>query len=626
MAKVDDDAEFEHGGGADWLLSQLRGDRAGGKGPARDAAASEGTESTADLFGVASPRETELPAQPITPAAPDVPDAQFVPADTMMPADAFLPTQLGSEPASEDPPGVAPASGEPEPYDSPSDRLPFWRRPAAEQAPARPADTQARPVPTEAAAVPASSPPAPAAPSDHSSAAPTADTSAPAQPAGGFQWGLTPSDEPDPVVTGSRAGAKRAAEPSGFIAPVEAFPAPEALPFALGKPDAHAGEPEVRLAPQIEEPAETAVVDLSPTEPAPFEPRSASESVNVQQPDVVAQSAPSEFFDAVAATPAHGVELPDALADAMALPDGVPGAAAFGRPPVVPLGGFDDGIDWFIDDESVELASLVEATEATEAPRVPDGSDPLDHAPAVFATVPADEQTASADFDRASPVSPGPISASAAVPASNSSGGAGGSTVPPAPGAGVPRPVLWLAGALLMVVVLVGLFFLGTRLGGGAPLAASSPSAVPSSSERLEASAAAPVAVLPDGIQPPGQYEWSQLGGGECIAPFTSAWDESFTVVDCAGPHAAQLVLRSNYGDNVGVEFPGEAAFAEQITAACTAPGVIDLAAAAPFGDVQVQGSFPVTEQQWTSGAAAYFCFASRSSGEPLTGSLVPSA
>ena len=49
---------------------------------------------------------------------------------------------------------------------------------------------------------------------------------------------------------------------------------------------------------------------------------------------------------------------------------------------------------------------------------------------------------------------------------------------------------------------------------------------------------------------------------------------------------------------------------------------VLDLSAAAALADVQVQGSYPVSDEQWTAGERRYYCFVSRSGGEPLTGTL----
>ena len=58
----------------------------------------------------------------------------------------------------------------------------------------------------------------------------------------------------------------------------------------------------------------------------------------------------------------------------------------------------------------------------------------------------------------------------------------------------------------------------------------------------------------------------------------------------------------------------------------CSAPGVIDLAAAAKYSDVQIEASYPATAGQWDAGDHWYFCFVTRSSGEPLTGSVAAPA
>ena len=54
----------------------------------------------------------------------------------------------------------------------------------------------------------------------------------------------------------------------------------------------------------------------------------------------------------------------------------------------------------------------------------------------------------------------------------------------------------------------------------------------------------------------------------------------------------------------------------------CTAPGVIDVKAVSGMADLQVQGAYPATAEQWDAGARDYYCFASRSSGEKLTASI----
>ena len=123
-------------------------------------------------------------------------------------------------------------------------------------------------------------------------------------------------------------------------------------------------------------------------------------------------------------------------------------------------------------------------------------------------------------------------------------------------------------------------------------------------------------------MQSAGVHPWNTLFGGECLEPYDSPWAEDFTVVDCATAHTGQLVFRGTVDGDATTVFPGEAELAAQINVLCSAAGLIDLTAAAAAADVQVQGSYPVTDEQWTAGERRYYCFVSRSSGEPLTSSL----
>ena len=180
------------------------------------------------------------------------------------------------------------------------------------------------------------------------------------------------------------------------------------------------------------------------------------------------------------------------------------------------------------------------------------------------------------------------------------------------------RTLTWIAAGLLVVIVLVGLFFLGQKLASGvAPVASTTPSATSSATPTPTPTVGA------TGPQPAGVHKWDTLRGGECLQPYTSPWDEEFTVVDCAAGHAGQLVYRGIFTGDAATAFPGEEALAAQINLLCSASGVIDLAAAGAFPDVQVQGSYPITDEQWTGGERNYYCFVSRSSAEPLTASIV---
>jgi hypothetical protein len=178
------------------------------------------------------------------------------------------------------------------------------------------------------------------------------------------------------------------------------------------------------------------------------------------------------------------------------------------------------------------------------------------------------------------------------------------------------RTLIWVAGGLAVLLVLAGLFYVGTLLsGGGAGGAAdaASPSATPSATETPVAAPTAP--------QPAGVHAWNTLFGGECVDPYVDPWADEFTVVDCAAPHAAQLVSRGTLPGDAAAPFPGEAELGSQMGLLCTADGVIDQAAISGITDLQVQAAFPV-EEQWAAGERTYYCFANRSGGEPLTGSI----
>jgi hypothetical protein len=188
--------------------------------------------------------------------------------------------------------------------------------------------------------------------------------------------------------------------------------------------------------------------------------------------------------------------------------------------------------------------------------------------------------------------------------------------VVPAPTGGGSRPpliriLIWVAVGLLATVVLLGFYFLGQNLASpAAPVAASaSPTPTPTPTPTSTTTQLA------------GVHAWDTLNGGECLEPYVSPWEEDFTVIDCAEPHAAQLVYVGTFAEAAG-DFPGEEALASQVNLLCSIPGVIDLAAAGEYPDVQVQASYPVTAEQWDAGSHEYSCFVSRASAEPFTASL----
>jgi hypothetical protein len=194
-----------------------------------------------------------------------------------------------------------------------------------------------------------------------------------------------------------------------------------------------------------------------------------------------------------------------------------------------------------------------------------------------------------------------------------------GAAVPPATASRGPIPknqqvLMWVAGGLVAVLLLVALYFLGTRLGAAKPESVASPSPTPTETAPPTPEPTA----LPAGPVQPGTYDWQELLGGECLEPFTDPWAEEFTVVDCGIPHRAQLVDRGTFTDLAAQAYPGADALHSQINLLCTGPNVIDLAAAGDFSDIQVQATYAATAEEWDAGHHDYFCFVSRASGEPL--------
>ncbi|GAA4046921.1 septum formation family protein [Agromyces indicus] len=163
----------------------------------------------------------------------------------------------------------------------------------------------------------------------------------------------------------------------------------------------------------------------------------------------------------------------------------------------------------------------------------------------------------------------------------------------------------WIAGGLAAVLLVVAGIAFGAQLlrGGG--------------DETADGGAGG--ATEPTAMQPPGTYAWNELFGGECLEPFEGPWAEEFTVIDCATPHAAQLVLRGEVSADESAPFPGEAELAAQVAALCGAENVIDPDMAAMAGDLQVEGSYPVTEEQWAAGERDFYCFVTRRGGSPIT-------
>lgn len=185
----------------------------------------------------------------------------------------------------------------------------------------------------------------------------------------------------------------------------------------------------------------------------------------------------------------------------------------------------------------------------------------------------------------------------------------------PSPLSKVARTVIWAAGIIVASLLLVALFFVGARI-AAPPAALAVPTSTPTASPTPTPTAPT-VGPIAEGV-----HEWDALLGGECLDPFDTAWQDSYTVVNCAAPHAAQLVIRGAFADAPEAAYPGLDQLGARMNLLCTAPSVVDYSAAGGLSDIQVEASFAVDAADWDAGNRTYFCFLSRSSGEPLTTSI----
>jgi hypothetical protein len=168
--------------------------------------------------------------------------------------------------------------------------------------------------------------------------------------------------------------------------------------------------------------------------------------------------------------------------------------------------------------------------------------------------------------------------------------------------------LLLIVGGFVVAIVAIGAFLAGGFV--------ATPASVPTP-EVTEA----PVA--PMAMQPPGDYAFTELFGGECLEPFDTAWAATFTVVDCATPHSAQLVYAGDLAlDETYLSYPGDDRVGKAAMAGCSRKGVLNLTTAKAYTDLLVSSAYPVSSEAWDSGDTRYYCFVNLSSGDPIEGDL----
>jgi hypothetical protein len=408
-------------------------------------------------------------------------------------------------------------------------------------------------------------------------------------PGGGFTWGLTPGGEPEKP--------EKSAEPK----PAEGEQPKPTLDLghflALNQDE--------MIAAATEQPGteQTGTEQTGPEPTAPAEPSAPAEVTPPAEPTLsAAASAPSFDDDEGEPTAAFDFRAPPPPpVDPIQAPVYHEGRALpWEQPPAI-----DDSLDGATEALSAEFVGL-------ESPA--DESAPTSAIDSLF----GDEKFQEYQPVAASALVPFVSRELVAVPAPNSPA-AGGDKPPRGPLPKNQKVLMWVAGGLVAALALAGLFFVGTRVGDSMPAAVVTANATPTPT----VAPAAPVApVVAVGPVAPGVYEWKELLGTECVDPYVSAWEKEYTVVDCLSPHGGQLAYRGRFDDSALDPFPGVEALQARMNLLCASPENIDYAAASQFADIQIAASYAGTEDDWKSGNRNYYCFVSRSSGEPLTMSV----
>ncbi len=168
--------------------------------------------------------------------------------------------------------------------------------------------------------------------------------------------------------------------------------------------------------------------------------------------------------------------------------------------------------------------------------------------------------------------------------------------------------LLLIVGGIVVAIVAIGAWVAGSVV--------STPHAAP-----VPTATATPEA--PTATQPPGKYAFTELFGGECVDPFDNAWAATFTVVDCATPHAAQLVYAGDLAaDGAYLSYPGDDRVGKAALSACNRRGVLNLNLAKAYTDLQLSAAYPVNSEAWDGGDTRYYCFATLASASPIEGDL----
>ncbi|KDP91243.1 MULTISPECIES: septum formation family protein [Clavibacter] len=440
---------------------------------------------------------------------------------------------------------------------------------------------------------------------------------------------------------GASAGPERDDEDAAPAPLAPAAAAARAAAMAWASGSAPAAAPAAAAAAPAAVPAEAAPAERADAAPTVDRPEDAPEPEAATDPETAAPSSPVVEPSDADRAPEHGAEPRDDAAPTARVPDPAPSSFA---PPDASAAEPVDAISLLFGDVASDPASDRAHADAEDRPADPEDADDRTRILPAAAPAAAPPAAAAPRPDRDAPTVAVPAASPRPDPAPRPAPVPPPYAAPPAPRAPAPRaPVLdaaripappaaapprgprgprrtglWVGGAILLVLLLVGLFYLGQRLGSAAapdaaPVATATPEATPTPSPTPTDPVQGPAAA--------GVQAWDALLGGECIDPYTTPWEEEFTVVDCGSEHHAQMVARVAL-PQTGDAFPGEEAVRDSADELCIADTVIDYAAARGYSDVQYQSAYPISQEEWAAGDRDAYCFVSRAGGGTFTSSI----
>ena len=125
------------------------------------------------------------------------------------------------------------------------------------------------------------------------------------------------------------------------------------------------------------------------------------------------------------------------------------------------------------------------------------------------------------------------------------------------------------------------------------------------------------------GPRPPGQWAWSELRGGECIADYTSPWEDHFQVVACTGIHDAEFTRAVIIDSNPDALYPGDEWLEEFALAHCQSFEHDEFFTPELFDDLIVEPGYSMGNDAWIRGDRLAGCFVSQGDGESFSGPLL---